>query len=149
MANTVIGACLAKYDSLGSLPPVYFDQAPAKTAAGAKLLPPYTVLKHLGTRADYSDGAGPVEFTDVSFHVYAPTLAAAEETAWAVRFGGGDPADGAGFDRCLVLDMTRRRLAGGGCVRTGERMSRSADVLDGGPVHLIELDYRITTLTTG
>lgn len=142
---SVIGAVLEKYDLLtfSGRPPIYFDQAPAKTVGGAALVPPYVVLKDDGTAPDYTLDLVPVESTRVRFRVYALTLAAADAIAVGIKWDQGVPTARQGFDFAETLPLTGASLLDHGAVRTREQRSRTADTLSGGPVYLVELSYTI------
>ena len=154
MASSWVAAAIDLYESLsaanfpgGTRPPVYFDQAPEATAAGAQLYPPYVVVRDAsGLAPEYQSDLGGIEVGTLELEVYAGTLADADAAAKAVKWNGGDPVDHLGFDwGTLAIDAPsyfvslrrvseRRALAGYG---------RAAD----GTVrrtHLVTLTYELT-----
>jgi hypothetical protein len=147
VAADVISACLAYYDSLSfsGRPPIYFAEAPAKTDAGATLLPPYTVLLDDGTTSAFTEELVPIETTKVRFHCYAKGLADAVATARGIKYDQGAPDAREGFDFAppddFPLDATAGVLLDGGLVRTAERRFVTPDRLDGTRVHMVELSY--------
>lgn len=149
MAADVISSILTYYDSLSfsGRPGIYFDEAPAKTTAGAALTPPYVVLKDDGTTPDYTEEFVPVETTRVRFLVYAKQLADAVAVAAGIKYDGGTAVARQGFDFVTPADFPLDAAAGslldGGFVRTKERRSVVPDRLDGSRVHLVELSYTV------
>jgi hypothetical protein len=149
VAADVISACLAYYDSLSfsGRPPIYFAEAPAKTDAGATLLPPYVVLLDDGTAPDFTLELVPLERTKVRFHVYAKRLADAVAVARGIKYDQGAVDARQGFDFAspddFPLDATAGVLLDGGLVRTAERRFVTPDRLDGSRVHLVELSYTL------
>ena len=135
MPTSVIAAVMAKYDTLAFAPrpPIYFNEAPVKDAAGAAVLPPFVELFDLGTTFAYTFEYVPVETTTLRLDVYAPSLAAADAIADGVRFGGGGTTDKLGLDHCPDLPLTGLR----GLDLSLEKVARSLEGPRGGTASLV------------
>lgn len=143
MPTSVIAAVMAKYDTLAFTPrpPVYFQEAPTKDAAGAAVAPPFVELFDLGTTFQFTFEYVPVETTTFRLDVYAPTLAAADAICDGVRFGGGGTTARLGLDHCPDLPLTG--LAG--LDLSPGRVVRSLDGPRGGTASLV---YKVSLTYT-
>jgi len=142
VASSLFAASLAKLDSLpfeGS-PTHHFDEAPLRTASGAAIVPPYTVLKDDGTVPDYTFEL-PIERTTFRLELYARTLAALDAMIEVVKYGGAPVSARAGFDHGTLAIANFRLME---LVRVGEQRFREADrwSSDAGLVYRARISYR-------
>ncbi len=149
MASSVIGAIIARYDTLtfATKPAkLWFDGVQLKDGTTLVSLPTVE-LEDEGTSVDYDFEENPLEITNFTFRIRAVTLAAADAIASGLRYDGGLITAGSGFDFCTltITGQTSKEV-----VRLSERRSRIASVHDpeGKPVHQVEMRYKAQTLRT-
>ena len=152
-AESVVGALIGRWSSVttsGFPQKLWFGEAPLYDSSGAVALP-YVVLIDRGTTPDFDLEENPIERTEVTFEIYAVTLAEADSIAKRIKYGGAAFTAGSGYDFASSLDFASGiRLFTNGVQRTREQRYREA-ARDGSaqPVHRIEIDYTVTTLRTG
>lgn len=152
---TLVPSVIDKYELLtaanfpsSTRPPIYLDEAPQVTAAGAQLRPPYVVAS-VDSSAEVelcfeSDG---VETTRVTFEVYATSVADLDTTIAAIRFNGSSVATAAGFDAGSLPSLTDGVLLSMLIDRTPTRHHDGTD-RDGKNVYRGELAYTVTVQRT-
>lgn len=110
MAKSAVSSLIDLYNSItaahfggSTRPPIHLGEAPAVTAAGAQLRPPYVVLYDEGFRPEFNSSKGGVETGEIRLEVFALSLDAAsgitvDSITRAILYGGSAPGSAAGFD---------------------------------------------------
>lgn len=151
--TSAIYAVMLKYDALtaanfpsASRPTIYLDEAPLYD--GGQKHPPYTILRDNGqtpTQLDFERTS--LEECDFTIEVYYTSLADVGTAINAIRLNGGTPGQGLGFDYGSLPDLTTPRSSYK-IERGTIRHRLSGYGLDGKPIYVGSIDYRITIQET-
>ena len=151
--QSIIAAAITKFAALtaanfpgSTRPPLYFDDAPVVTAAGAQVQPTaagYCVLKDdgqdvlsLGFERQTNEAAHFV------IEVYYPSLGDVDTAVLAVKRNGGTAAQALGFDFGTLSDLASPRGTFE-IVREREQRAHAGLGKTGVPVHVCRISYRV------
>jgi len=157
MATSIIAAVMDRVDGLpeglfpGSVrPAVYLDMAPLTDGTGAQVHPPYLILTDHGTETVYDFERNVFETTELTLTAYADSLADADATCEALKYGPGDIDGAEGLDHCtLALAAAVGARESHSVIRTGERAFLAPGLgRTGQRTHARELRYKITLRRT-
>ncbi len=151
MATSAVGAVVAKYATLTSVPTLYFGDAPTNES-GVQVYPPYVVLLDEGMAPEYNFVLSKVmEPTQLTFMVYSDTLLQVDAIVQKIKYNGQVPSAKAGFD-FGTLPALESPYELDELKRTSERRfvaSIQGTGKDGQRVHGCELQYRVTLFLYG
>lgn len=145
MAASVIAAVLERYDTFAitSTAVIYFDEAPARAAAGHVVEAPYVVLKDDGTTPDYDLHGNVIgETTLLRFEVYGDSLAQVDAISVGIRWNGGAVDAGLGMDHADSLTVTAQTF-GGMFHEREQRFQETARGVNAGLIFRNTMRYRV------